>query len=201
LTDSIDAVNLFITASKGGTLLGFISITPPEGGRYSLDRYFQRQELPFPVNDRLYEVRLLAVDQHARGQQIAGLLMYAAYRWVEARGGARIAAIGRLQILDMYRKGGLEPHGMRVQSGAVTFELLSAPVQRLRKHLMKYGPALAKLLLPSPGLQSQCRELRPRLIVCSPDAVSDSARSSRPSAGLLASVPCTQVWVLSLAWS
>ncbi len=149
LTDHLDASNLYITASQGGELLGFISITPPDrdggSGKYSIDRYFPREEIPFPADGRLYEVRLLAVAQPHRGQQTAGLLMYAAYRWVESRGGERLAAMGRLEILEMYRKAGLEPHGLRARSGACTFELLSATIPRLRGHLARYRPALDRL--------------------------------------------------------
>ena len=37
LTDSLDAGNIYIAARSGGILSGFISITPPGIGTYSID--------------------------------------------------------------------------------------------------------------------------------------------------------------------
>src|SRR6202162_966354 len=78
LTDALDSFNDYITASLDGEVVGFVSLTPPGHGRYSIDKYVAREELPFPLDDRLYEVRLLTVAALHRGRPIAGLLMYAA---------------------------------------------------------------------------------------------------------------------------
>src|SRR5437588_12150165 len=132
LNDSLDEFNVYITASVGDELIGFISVTPPTAPAYSLDKYVKRSQLPFPFDDKLYEVRLLTVRKPHRGRQLAVLLMYAAFRWVEAHGGSRITAIGRRKILDLYLKLGLEPVGLTVQSGAVTYEVLQATIPALR---------------------------------------------------------------------
>src|SRR5712671_1930683 len=90
LNDSLDEFNIYITATVGDELAGFISVTPPAGGAYSIDKYVRRSQLPFAFDDKLYEVRILTVRKPHRGRQIAVLLMYAAFRWIEAHGGNRI---------------------------------------------------------------------------------------------------------------
>lgn len=131
LTDSLDAFNQYIVARRDGAIAGFISITPP-GRHLSIDKYFQRETLPFAVDDGTYELRLLTVLRPERGRPLASLLMYAAFRWVEAQGGTRIVAIGRREILDLYVKAGMRALGRQVQSGAVCYELMTATVTELR---------------------------------------------------------------------
>jgi hypothetical protein len=53
LSDRLDRWNLYIIATCGGVLLGFISITPPGSPSLSIDKYFVRAELPFIVVVRL----------------------------------------------------------------------------------------------------------------------------------------------------
>ncbi|HEV2969128.1 MAG TPA: GNAT family N-acetyltransferase [Pirellulales bacterium] len=145
LTDALDGFNDYITASLDGEIVGFVSLTPPGHGRYSIDKYLARQELPFPSDDRLYDVRLLTVAAEYRGRPIAGLLMYAALRWIESRGGTRIVAIGRREILGMYLKVGFEPLGREIQSGSVRFELMTATTSSMRESLARYKPAMRKV--------------------------------------------------------
>jgi GNAT superfamily N-acetyltransferase len=132
LSDRLDAWNLYITASSCGTLLGFVSITPPGSPSYSIDKYFRRQELPFSIDGGLFEVRLLTVAEPHRRRELAALLMYAAFRWVEDHEGREVVAIGRREILDLYRKAGLKPLGRATRSGAVHYELLSATIGEMR---------------------------------------------------------------------
>jgi histidinol-phosphate/aromatic aminotransferase/cobyric acid decarboxylase-like protein/N-acyl-L-homoserine lactone synthetase len=141
LSDSLDAFNTYLVARRGSDLVGFISITPP-GRAYSIDKYLAREELPFPGVDSLYEVRLLTVRQDYRlseaGAEIAGLLVYAALRWVEALGGQRIVAIGRREVMGLYRKIGLQPLGRHFQAGNVAFELMTATLDELRQKVPHY---------------------------------------------------------------
>jgi histidinol-phosphate/aromatic aminotransferase/cobyric acid decarboxylase-like protein len=139
LRDSLDASNVYITASVSGKIAGFVSITPPGPNGYSMDKYLARHQLPFAFDERLHEIRLLTVDKAFRGRELALLLMYAALRWIEARGGARVMAIGRHEILDLYTRVGLRPVGIAVQSGAVTFDVLQATVGELREAASKYS--------------------------------------------------------------
>jgi histidinol-phosphate/aromatic aminotransferase/cobyric acid decarboxylase-like protein/GNAT superfamily N-acetyltransferase len=148
LTDELDTFNHYLMARVGDRLAGFVSITPPGFGRYSIDKYFARSALPFPVDDGLFEIRILTVDPAFRGTAVAGLLMYAAFRWVEEHGAARIVGIGRKEIISLYVRAGLRRLGMTVRSGAVSYELMSAPVTDLRANLRSFG-GLMKRTFPA----------------------------------------------------
>ncbi|MEX1232951.1 MAG: aminotransferase class I/II-fold pyridoxal phosphate-dependent enzyme [Planctomycetaceae bacterium] len=145
LTDALDRFNEYIVATINSEVIGFVSLTSPGSESFSVDKYFSRSELPFPFDAHLFEVRLLTVPTHRRGQIIAGLLMYAVFRWIESRGGTRIVAIGRRELADFYRKAGLQMHGQTVQSGAVTYELMSVTIEHLRHHMARYARPLLKL--------------------------------------------------------
>ena len=106
LTDTLDESNTYLVAKREGEIAGFIAVTPPGHAGYSLDKYFLRETLPLTFDGGLYEVRLLTVTASSRGSQVAMLLMYAALRYVESRGGTTIAGIGRLEVLEMYRRAG-----------------------------------------------------------------------------------------------
>jgi histidinol-phosphate/aromatic aminotransferase/cobyric acid decarboxylase-like protein len=149
LTDPLDAYNVYVAALLDGVVVGFISITPPGHPSYSVDKYLARSELPFAFDATLYEVRLLTVVPRRRGGdrggEIAGLLLYAAFRWVESNGGRRIIAIGRREVIGLYRRVGLQPLGQRIQAGSVTYELLAACVAELRQHVQRYAVTLRQL--------------------------------------------------------
>jgi histidinol-phosphate/aromatic aminotransferase/cobyric acid decarboxylase-like protein len=132
LADSLDDFNAYITAHIDGQLAGFISITPPCFGRYSIDKYIARDALPICFDDTLYEMRILTVAKQHRSSRLAAVLLYAAFRWIEERKGKHIIAIGRTDVLSIYLKHGARPLNHQIKSGAVTFELLEAGVQQLR---------------------------------------------------------------------
>src|SRR5881394_3211517 len=131
LHDPLDEFNIYIVASLNGALAGFVSITPPGFGSYSIDKYLCRENFPELACDQLYEVRLLTVTNRSRRREAAGLLMYAALRWIESQNGQRIVAIGRREVLDLYLHVGLEKLGHQIRSGAVTYELLTATVAQM----------------------------------------------------------------------
>jgi len=132
LTDALDASNRYFAATRGDELAGFVSVTPPGEAGYSIDKYFTRDELPFVVDGGLYEIRLLTVLPGYRASELAAALMTAAFRWIEARGGARIVAIGRREVKAMYLKSGMMDAGRSVKAGAVTYDLLHAEVAAIR---------------------------------------------------------------------
>ena len=70
--------------------------------------------------------------------------MYAAFRFVESLGGHTIVAIGRVELLDLYTRVGLQPLGKRATSGAVTYELMVADVRGLRQHLVSFQPLVER---------------------------------------------------------
>jgi histidinol-phosphate/aromatic aminotransferase/cobyric acid decarboxylase-like protein/GNAT superfamily N-acetyltransferase len=147
LSDPLDSCNTYLKASVNGRLAGFISITPPDCPSYSIDKYFTREEFDFPFDRGLYEVRLLTVLPGYRRLACASLLMYAALRWVQSLGGTRIVAIGRLDLLALYRKAGLRSLHRRTQSGAVTYELLSATIAELGQRVEENSRTLRWLEL------------------------------------------------------
>lgn len=145
LRDSLDTNNVYLMVKAGGKIAGFVSITPPGSARgYSIDKYFARPDLPFAGDQGLHEIRLLTVLKPHRGSDVAGLLMYAAFRWVEAHGGTHIVAIGRREILDLYLKVGLEPVGKSARCGLVTYDLLHASVAQSRAALLPFRGTLAR---------------------------------------------------------
>ena len=144
LTDALDSRNAYVCVWTGDSMVGFISITPA-GGPLSLDKYVGRDQVPFPLDDRAFEVRLLTVMPDARRRELAMLLMYAALRYVEARGGDRVVAIGRREVLGMYAKAGLEGTGLIVTSGAVTFEVMTATTARLRERAVAFDAMISRI--------------------------------------------------------
>ncbi len=145
LGDSLDAWNVVVVARLGDAIAGFISLTPPGRPAYSIDKYFTRAALPFAVDDRLFEVRLLTVLKPHRGRELALLLMYAAFRCVESHGGTRIVAIGRREVVDLYTRVGLRPVGLTALSGAVTYDLLLADVAALRAQADEMSGVFARV--------------------------------------------------------
>lgn len=142
LTDPLDGFNDYLVATLAGRLIGFVSVTPPGHASYSIDKYVPRGELPFAFDDGLFEIRLLTVDRAHRGGPVAGLLMYAALRWVEERGGTRIVIIGRTEVAGLYERVGLRRLGRTIRSGAVTYEVMTGSVAEIRQGL----PAFAHLV-------------------------------------------------------
>ena len=145
LSDALDVFNIFIVALFDDEIAGFVSVTPPASGGYSIDKYLLRAEFPELLVEKLYEVRLLTVLNPHRGRELAFLLMYAAFRWVESHGGERFVAIGRREVVDMYLRIGLEPLGREIHSGAVIYDLLSASTKDLRARIKNFSALLNRL--------------------------------------------------------
>jgi histidinol-phosphate/aromatic aminotransferase/cobyric acid decarboxylase-like protein len=145
LTDALDAFNTYFVATTGGEVHGFVSVTPPGQPSYSIDKYFPRPQLPFPVDDGLYEIRLLTVLPSSRGWFWALALMYAAFRWAEARGGNRIVAIGREEVLSIYRRVGLRTVGLTARAGAVTYHLLHGAMEDVHAALKPMDAMLRRI--------------------------------------------------------
>lgn len=146
LRDGLDGENVYLVAACGGTRVGFVSLTPPWVGRYGPDTYLTRDQLPLLDASDVFEVRILTVEPRWRNTLAAPLLMYAALRWIAARGGRRVVAMGRSELLGMYGAAGLRPVGRTVSCGAVTFEVLSGSVTGLtRTVLERHGAVLERL--------------------------------------------------------
>jgi histidinol-phosphate/aromatic aminotransferase/cobyric acid decarboxylase-like protein len=133
LSDPLDAFNEYIVAHVDGVLAGFISITPPGFGRYSIDKYAAREDLPVQFDDGLYEERILTVAQQHRRSRLAEILICAAFRWIEERNGTHIIVMGRKEVVGMYQKYGLRLLHFPIQCGSVHFELMETAVAPIRK--------------------------------------------------------------------
>jgi histidinol-phosphate/aromatic aminotransferase/cobyric acid decarboxylase-like protein/predicted GNAT family N-acyltransferase len=144
LTDALDRFNHYLVATVGERLIGFVSVTPPGFGAYSIDKYFSRGDLQFPIDDGLFEIRILTVDSAYRGGPAAAVLMYACLRWVEEHGGTRVVIIGRAEVADMYERVGLHRLGKQIQAGAVSYELMTATLQEVEQHLVRFGRLLRR---------------------------------------------------------
>ena len=145
LTDPLDVHNTYITVRVGDVLAGFVSITPPEAKQLSIDKYIKCDALPFPLDDSVYEVRLLTVAQPFRGSIVPGVLIYAALRFVEEQGGTRVVAIGRREVMALYRKLGMHPLGVEIRSGEVTYALMHSTVETARTLLPNFAPMLRRI--------------------------------------------------------
>ncbi len=146
ISDALDSFNKYITAKIDNKIVGFISVTPPNNETYSVDKYLDRFSLPFIIDSNLFEIRILTVVKEHRHSPIAVLLMWAAFRWIEANGGTKIMAIGRIEILNIYLKLGFKAMNQRIHSGQVTFELLYGDVDELNEHINRNYKQLFKKL-------------------------------------------------------
>lgn len=145
LSDRLDDVNRYLIAMRDDSLAAFVSITPPGAHGYSIDKYFDREALPFELNASVFEIRLLTVLEEHRDSDLAATLMVAAFRWIEARGGSKVVAIGRDEVVAMYVRGGMLPTGLAVSSGAVNFELMHADVAQVRSDFDALEPVVAAI--------------------------------------------------------
>ena len=145
LVDELDDRNAYLVGRVGNELAGFVSITPAGSPSFSIDKYFSRASLPFSFGAGTHEVRLLTVVEPFRGSALASLLMYAAFRWIQAQGGTHVAAIGRRDVLDLYLRAGLVPVGLDTQAGAVTYDLLHAEVAHLARRANDHDGVLRRL--------------------------------------------------------
>ena len=144
LRDDLDERNAYIVATVGGELAGFVSLTPP-GPRYSVDKYFAADALPFARDEGLFEIRLLTVLEERRGSGIAALLMYAGLRWAEQHGATHVLALGREEVLDSYVGNGFRAVGPTTCSGAVRYHLLGATIGALRAGAERHRTLLDRL--------------------------------------------------------
>src|SRR5213596_3771675 len=74
IRDALDDGNVYIVATIDDAVAGFVSITSPRQGRYSIDKYLQRDRIPIAIDDGTYEVRILTVLPAYRGTSVAMLL-------------------------------------------------------------------------------------------------------------------------------
>jgi histidinol-phosphate/aromatic aminotransferase/cobyric acid decarboxylase-like protein len=145
LHDRPEVESIYITAVYNGKLVGFVGITPPASPRYSVDHYLSRSDIPVQFDNHLYEIRALTVIDPARGSLAAPALMYAAFRWIQTRGGKQLMAIGHQKVVDMYLRAGMKKVGQSFLCGQLEYELLAAPVSAVNKQLTRFNSRLIRL--------------------------------------------------------
>ena len=148
ITDRIDDLNIYLVAAPDESgPVGFVSVTPPWGGAYSFEKYLARTELPELAGDGLFEGRVLTVLPDWRGSPVAGLLMYAALRWIQSRGGRRVTIMGRTALQDLYESAGMIPLDRTVRSGRLTFRMMYGDVAELvARTAREHGSTLRRLV-------------------------------------------------------
>ena len=146
LQDKLDDHNVYITAKINSEIIGFISVTLPDKNDYSIDKYLSREEIPFEINTRTFEMRLLTVLKAYRGKPIALVLMWAAFRLIQSLGGANIMAIGRYEVLEMYKKLGFKATNKELKAGKVSFTLIHGKIEELNAFIAdKFKNTLIKI--------------------------------------------------------
>ena len=125
LSDPLDEYNEYIVATREGEVVGFSSVTPP-GRRYSIDKYFRREDLPFPIDGGVYEIRLLTIRPDQRGGRLTLALLYTAVRYCEEQGATRYVGTGHGHVTEFYRSTGMHAPGLSAPSGPMTFDLVTA---------------------------------------------------------------------------
>lgn len=138
LPDAVDVDSLYIIASVGGGLVGFVGITPPGSPCFSVEKHLSRDAIPMALDKDTFEIRALTVKKSQRGSYVAAGLMYAAFRWVESHGGKRIVCIGRRELLGMYLRLGLKCAGRELTCGDVTYELMGAEIGDVTSRLRRF---------------------------------------------------------------
>lgn len=149
LHDALDDENLYVVAERAGDVVGFVSLTTPGAQRFGIEKYLASHELPVQRGPAVWETRILTVAAHERRQHLAHLLMLAALDVMASRGATHVIAMGRREVMPLYREAGLEPTGRVVQSGAVAFEVMVGDLPRLQARATAYRdqspPALANV--------------------------------------------------------
>lgn len=128
LVEPADSANVYVLALAGDELAGFIGLTPPQAPRYFVERYLDASTARQVRADSPYEIRALTVRESFRRTSVAGLLMYAALRWVVSRGGENVIAMGRAETQDMYTRVGLHRSGLEFTAGSQRYGLMRGGV-------------------------------------------------------------------------
>lgn len=122
-----------LCALRGDALVGFIAITPPGSPRLRLEHYTDRGRLPFRIGPKTAEARQLTVVPEARDGLVAARLLLGCIEWLEAAGVEDVVSIGHDAVLPLYVHWGAVRSGVRLRAGNVEYEVLYAPMSRIRE--------------------------------------------------------------------
>ena len=133
LADALDPLVEYLVAERAGTVVGFVALTPPTAGRWSLEKYLPQADLPGPPHETTWEIRLLTTIATERGGRTTVALALASLRWLEARGATHVIGMGRAALMPMYARCGLVATGQVVHSGGVEFHVTEGQVEDTRE--------------------------------------------------------------------
>ncbi len=144
LIDNHQVKSTYILANQNKKLVGFVGVTSPDSPKFSFEASLPKTELSFGL-DNTFEIRALTVKQSSRGEKIANFLMYSAFRWIQSRGGKRIISMGRIDVLDIYLKLGMQKYNKNFQAGEVAYELIGAKVSDISSHITSIDSQIKKM--------------------------------------------------------
>lgn len=143
---------ILCTRTSDGALCGYVSWTPPPRTAFRMASFLTLAQILTVLNvldivddphaTTLYEIRSLTVDPVCRHQGIARELMVRACLHIRQLGGAHIVALGRHDVLPMYRAIGLtvldEP---QVRIGEAAYSVMhcacESAYRAIRDHLVR----------------------------------------------------------------
>ncbi|MEY4567116.1 MAG: Histidinol-phosphate aminotransferase 1 [Planctomycetota bacterium] len=145
ISDPIDEINIYLVVKRLGSIVGFISITPKGSPRFSIDKYLDRIQFKELDWDSLYEIRLFTVIPDERNTSVASLLLYGAARWLQENKASSCIAMGRKEVMRLYRKIGFFPLGKTIKSGDVEFELMMIDNLQIDEALKRFEKVRARI--------------------------------------------------------
>jgi histidinol-phosphate/aromatic aminotransferase/cobyric acid decarboxylase-like protein/GNAT superfamily N-acetyltransferase len=143
--DALDERNRYTVVERGEQRVGFISLTPPEAKPFSVHKYFSDDDLAFLGGGRWFEIRILTVSGQHRGGPAATLLMYAAYRWVQAHGGTHVVILGRDVLCGLYTSFGFRQSELTTRAGKVCYRLMQSDIGMIDDYVRKHESLFRRL--------------------------------------------------------
>lgn len=145
ISDPIDEYNHYLVVKRSQKIVGFISITPKGSPKLSIDKYLQRSHFQDIDWESLFEVRLLTVLPSERRGPVTGLLLYGAARWLQEYEARNCIAMGRQEVMRLYRRLGFSQLGMTIQSGQVAFELMTIDQPKIDHAMSRFARVLKRV--------------------------------------------------------
>ncbi len=157
LVDRLHESNRYFVAVERGAVIGMISLnlTPP----FSVEKRLPSGVTVEALAGRPCEVRLLAIEQHARGGVVLAGLVWLVFAEARRSGRSHVLISGVASRESMYKALGFRPLGPAIAEGRASFvpmvlELDDAVVlrrsERFRSWWQRRAPAREIRLLPGP---------------------------------------------------
>ena len=134
LVDRFHAKNTYFVAVEQERVLGMVAVhdEPPFSAASRLADRTVLGTLRRPL-----EVRLLAIEPHARHRMILAGLMWKAFEAAQGRGCSHILISGRAEKLRIYEKLGFRTLGPAVRAGAAWFSPMALAMEDAVQHPMR----------------------------------------------------------------